>query len=137
MAVTTTPGFSRAQIVLHWLIAALVLFQLVFGESMAEVIDAAEEGETVSSLDAVLGTAHYWFGIAILVLVGIRLVLRLNTGVPGPAADANPLLDLAARATHWAFYALLVAVPVLGLMGYYFGDPWARSTSWPSPPSSS
>lgn len=126
MATKTAPGFSRAQIVLHWLIAALVLFQLVFGESMAEVIDAAEEGETVSSLDSLLGTAHYWFGIAILVLVAIRLMLRLRTGVPGPAADTNPLFDLAARAMHWLFYALLVVVPVLGLMGYYFGDPWGE-----------
>jgi len=126
MAATTSPGFSRAQIVLHWLIAALVLFQIVFGESMAEVIEAAEEGETVSSLDSLLGTAHYWFGIAILVLVGVRLVLRLRTGVPAPANGANPLLDLAPRAMHWLFYALLVVVPVLGLLAYYFGDPWGE-----------
>lgn len=120
------PGFSRAQIILHWLIAALVVFQLLFAEAMEEMVEAAEEGERLSAGDAFLGTAHYWFGIAILVLVGIRLVLRLRTGVPGPAADTNPFLDLAGRAMHWLFYALLVVVPVLGLLAYYTGDPWGE-----------
>ena len=126
MAATTSPGFSRFQIVLHWLIAALVVFQIVFAEAMEEMVEAAEEGERLSASDPILGTAHYWFGLAILVLVGIRLVLRLRTGVPGPAADANPLFDLAARAMHWLYYALLVVVPVLGLLAYYFGDPWGE-----------
>ncbi len=36
--------YSTLQIALHWLIAAAVLFQLVFGESMTNVVDAAEEG---------------------------------------------------------------------------------------------
>ena len=39
-------GYSSLQIALHWSIAALVLVQLLFGESMTTVVDAAEEGTT-------------------------------------------------------------------------------------------
>ena len=47
-------GYTIYQIGLHWLIAALVFAQLVFGESMTEFVEAAEEGEPASALDATL-----------------------------------------------------------------------------------
>ena len=119
-------GYTGIQIGLHWLIAALVFFQLVFGESMTAMIDAAEEGEAVSASDQILGTAHYWVGIAILALALARVVVRLRTGAPEHAGDANPMLQLAATAMHGLFYVLLFAVPVVGLLGYYFGDPWGE-----------
>ena len=119
-------GYTGVQIGLHWLIAAMVFFQLVFGESMTTVIDAAEEGGSVSAQDQVLGTAHFWVGIAILMLALARFAVRLRAGAPEHAGDANPLLQLAATAMHWLFYVLLFAVPVLGLLGYYFGDPWGE-----------
>ena len=118
MDVQKPAGYSSIQIGLHWLIAALVLFQLLFGESMVAATDAAEEGQVLGSTDAVLATAHYWVGISILVLVAIRFAVRLRQGAPA-AADDNPLLALAAKATHWLFYALLVIVPVTGLLTVY------------------
>ena len=71
-------GYSIYQIGLHWLIALLVFAQLIFGESMTEAIEAAEEGEPVSALEGNLADMHYYFGIAILALVAVRLVLRLK-----------------------------------------------------------
>ena len=118
-------GYSILQIGLHWLIAALVLVQLVFGESMAEFVEAAEEGEAVSALDARLAGVHYYFGLAILALVAVRLVLRFRRGAP-PAPDANPALELAGKVSHWLFYALLVVAPITGLLGYYLGDPFGE-----------
>jgi cytochrome b561 len=108
-------GYAPIQIGLHWLIAALVLFQLVFGESMVTATEAAEEGTALGATDAILATAHYWAGISVLVLVAVRLFVRLRMGAPAPA-QGNPLLVLAAKATHWLFYILLVAVPVTGLI---------------------
>jgi cytochrome b561 len=125
-------GYSTLQIGLHWLIAALVLVQLVFGESMTEFVEAAEEGEPVSALDANLAGVHYYFGIAILVLVAARLLLRFRRGTP-PAPDANAALELAGRISHWLFYALLVVVPITGLLGYYFGDPFGEIHSLAKP----
>lgn len=120
MSQTTSPGYSTAQIALHWLIAALVLFQLVFGESMVAVFDAAEEGGTASPSDVLLSGGHYWVGIAILVLVVARLGLRLMTG-PHQTRPTS-LVDWAAFGLHWLFYALLFLVPISGLMTLYVNE---------------
>jgi len=120
MQTTSSNGYTGIQIGLHWLIAALVLFQLVFGESMVAVVDAAEEGTTASPGDVWLSGAHYWVGISILCLVALRLVLRLTSPAPAPAPSS--LLDWAATAMHWMFYVLLFLVPVSGLMALYVSD---------------
>ncbi len=80
MVSSTRQGYSGLQILLHWVIAALVLFQLIFGESMAEVKDALEEGLVPDPAEQTMADAHYWVGIAILVLVGLRIILRLVQG---------------------------------------------------------
>lgn len=122
MSRTTQPGYSALQILLHWVIAALVLFQLVFGESMSMVSRAARRGETAAASDITLASAHYWVGIAILVLVALRLVVRLTQGAPAPASDAGSLMARAATAGHILFYVLLVAVPVTGLLAVYVSN---------------
>jgi cytochrome b561 len=129
----TDQGYTLYQIGLHWLIAALVLVQLLFGESMTTVIDAAEEGGPVSPLDANLAGLHYYVGIAILALVAIRLALRLKNGAPPPPPETSGLIELAGKLSHWLFYALLVAVPVTGLLGYYYGDPYGALHSLAKP----
>jgi cytochrome b561 len=115
-------GYSSLQISLHWLIAALVAFQLIFGEGMTNVRDAAEEGTTPSNLDFAVSLGHYWFGIAILVLVLARLALRLKEGTPPPALTTPTWMDWAAKLVHWAFYVMLFAMPVLGLLTIYVSD---------------
>ena len=115
-------GYSGLQVSLHWVIAMLVLFQLVFGESMAEAIEAAEEGEKVSGADLFLSGAHYWVGIAVLALVAIRLGIRLWQGAPVSAPNEASWASRAATAMHWLFYALLFAVPVSGLLAIYVSD---------------
>ena len=112
------PGYSSIQIALHWTIAALVLFQLLFGESMVAATDAAETGEALAGKDAAFATAHYWVGIAVLVLVALRLGIRVRSG-GATTADSNVVLAWLAKATHWTFYALLVIVPVSGLLTVY------------------
>lgn len=123
MAKKTVSGYSTIQIALHWLIVAAVLFQLVFGESMTNVVDALEEGNVPSAGDLQLSSAHFWIGIVILVLLAIRLAMRVSMGAP-EVIGAPGLATLAASAMHWLFYALLVIVPVTGLLAKYVGDPW-------------
>jgi cytochrome b561 len=117
-------GYSSMQIALHWLIAILVIFQLAFGESMGSLVDAVEDGDTISATDQILGTAHYWVGLIILALVALRFAVRVASGAPSPEKSAPSWMQLAARISHVLFYMLLVATPVLGLLGYYFGEPW-------------
>lgn len=117
-------GYSSLQIGLHWIIAALVLFQLLFGESMKAMVDASEEGRTLSPADLTMGNLHYWIGLAILALVVVRLAVRLFRGAPAPSQAAPGWMLLAARTSHILFYALLFATPVLGLLAFYVGDPF-------------
>jgi cytochrome b561 len=129
----TRVGYSTYQIALHWVIALLVLFQLVFGESMKMVVDAAERGRQLSAADQTMGSAHYWVGIAILALVVLRLALRLAAGAPAPTGKSPRWMHLAAGASHALFYVLLLATPVLGLLAFYVGDPWGDIHSWSKP----
>lgn len=115
-------GYSSPQIALHWLIAALVAFQLIFGEGMTNVRDAAEEGTTPSNLDFAVSLGHYWFGSAILVLILARLALRLKQGTPPRALTTPTWMEWAAKLVHWAFYVMLFAMPVLGLLTIYVSD---------------
>lgn len=120
----TRAGYSSYQIALHWIIAVLVLFQLFFGESMTTVQDAAEEGTVLTPTDQALSSAHYWVGLAILALVLIRFVMRLASGAPEPAESAPSWMQVAALVSHWLFYLLLLATPIVGLLAFYLGDPW-------------
>ena len=126
-------GYTIYQIGLHWLIAALVFMQLIFGESMTEAIDAVEEAKPVSALTGNLAGMHYYLGIAILALVAVRLALRLKNGAPPPPTEISRAIELAGSVSHWLFYALLVVVPVTGLLGYYYGDPYGEWHSYAKP----
>lgn len=117
-------GYSSLQIAMHWVIAALVLFQLFFGESMTTVVDAKEEGGVVSGMDETLGLAHYWVGIAVLALIVLRIVIRFIHGAPMPANQSPRWMQMLASASHGLFYLLLVATPIVGLLAFYVGDPW-------------
>ena len=85
---------------------------------MVAATDAAETGEALAGKDAALATAHYWVGIAVLVLVALRLGIRVRSGGV-TTAGSNVVLAWLAKATHWTFYALLVIVPVSGLLTVY------------------
>jgi cytochrome b561 len=115
-------SYSLAQILLHWTIAGLVVWQLVFGENLPHASRLLRRGETVDATTAFLADSHIWVGFAILALVTVRLILRLIQGAP-PAIETSPLLERAATAAHAAFYFLLFAMPVTGILAYYFRLP--------------
>lgn len=120
MARAQKGGYSGMQILLHWLVAALVLFQLIFGESMGEAMEEVAEGKAVSATEQLMADAHYWIGIAILALVGLRLLLLLVRGAPAPFGRGWGVI--AARIVHGIFYLLLIAVPVSGLLAIYVSE---------------
>ena len=116
-------GYSYLQVTLHWAIAALVFYQLVFGEDIKRYHRAldkylTEGGDAPSTATVIGGNLHIYIGVAILALVVIRLALRLTVGVP--AAVPGPALQVkAGEALHWLFYLLLFAMPVTGLLAQY------------------
>jgi cytochrome b561 len=61
-----------------------------------------------------LVSIHKPLGVAILVLALIRLAVRLRYGAPALPADLPQPMKLAAVASHYALYALMIAMPLLG-----------------------
>lgn len=57
---------------------------------------------------------HKPLGIAILVLVLIRLAVRLRRGAPPLPTDVPEPLKLAAYLSHYLPYTLLIAMPLIG-----------------------
>jgi cytochrome b561 len=86
-----------------------------------------------SSFDMQLASLHYYFGIAILALVGIRLIARIARVVPSAHPDTPYWTDMAARLAHGLFDVLLVGLPVTRLLGYYVEGPYADIHAWAKP----
>lgn len=111
-------SYTFGQILLHWSIAALVIWQLVFGEEM----EVLEHPESADATELFLANSHIWVGFAILGLAVLRIALRVVQGAP-PPIETGRVTALLARVSHAAFYVLLIAVPVTGILGYYFHLP--------------
>ncbi|POF29684.1 cytochrome b [Roseibium marinum] len=120
MSKTQPAAYSPVHILIHWAIAALILFQLVFGESMKDLERALRGDGTPDAVTAFMGNAHIWVGIAVLVLTVLRLVVRARFGVPAPV-PASRLQELAARAVHGLLYLLMIVVPLTGLAAWFGG----------------
>ncbi len=110
-------GYSRLQIRLHWVVAVLVILQLVFGEGIAPDFDSMLESGVAAYSAASI--AHIVAGVAIGLLMLWRLSVRLTRGVPPEGAG---ITGLAGKAAHWLFYAILIAAPVAGLVAWFGGS---------------
>ncbi|MEY4697538.1 MAG: hypothetical protein RIT14_1966 [Pseudomonadota bacterium] len=115
----TPKGYSRVQIGLHWIMAVLILLQLIFGEGIGTAWRALQQ-TGVASYDA-QALAHIGFGAAILLLALWRLWVRATRGVPAVPEVEPVALRLAANAGHWAFYVLMIGVPLTGLLAWFGG----------------
>lgn len=92
----------------------LILFNLLFPQGM---------GGTGLDLGFVPpASVHIGVGIAVLALAAIRLVLRLAFGVPPEPLGAPWFFRVLARVGQWIFYLLFFAMPITGLLAYYYGD---------------
>ncbi len=111
-----TQGYALPARIMHWLTAALVVVMLIVG-----VIIANEWGGKAQDF---LYSLHKSTGALVLVLVLVRLAYRLGHKPPPLPDDIPDLQKLAAQATHWALYALLIIQPLLG---------WAGTSAYPAP----
>ncbi|MGH8145075.1 MAG: cytochrome b [Rhodanobacteraceae bacterium] len=101
-----TPGmFALSARVLHWLMAAMILAMLFIGIGM--VASVSERHEWLLDI-------HKPLGIAILILVVVRIAVRLRNPPPSLPADLPALQKLAAHVSHWLLYALMILMPLIG-----------------------
>ena len=97
--------FTLLQRALHWIMALCLLAMLFIGVGMVS---------TIMPKYLALVSIHKPLGIAILVLALIRLAVRLRYGTPPLPADLPEPMKLAARLSHYALYALMIAMPLIG-----------------------
>lgn len=100
------PAYSLTARVLHWIVAILVLSMIPFGLIMVR-LDAGPTQDLLFNL-------HRSIGAALLPLMLVRLVWRLqNPPAPLPA-EIPAIQRAAAHTTHWALYTLMILQPLIG-----------------------
>jgi cytochrome b561 len=97
--------FTLLQRLLHWVMAVCILAMFFIGVGMVS---------TVMPKYVPLLATHKSLGIAILLLALIRLVTRLRYGAPSLPIDLPEPMKLAAHLSHYALYALMVGMPLIG-----------------------
>ena len=115
----STEGYSRAQIVLHWLVALLIVPQFLFEDAISTAWRAYRRGAE-AEFD-IMVPAHVAAGALIFGLVVWRLVLRARRGAPPPPETEPYLQRLASRLVHAALYLLLLALPFSGAAAWFGG----------------
>lgn len=89
--------------ILHWLIVGLVIWQFVLGWRAEDL--------PVSMARLQLLATHKALGMTVLMVMLLRLAWRLLDGAPAIPPSRTRLL---AQITHYAFYMVLIAVPMSG-----------------------
>jgi cytochrome b561 len=101
-------SFGLVSRLLHWGIMLLVIGMLALGQRL----DAMQPGLA----NLWLYGLHKTLGLTVLALMLARLGWHAFSPPPRPLA--RPGWELwAARAAHWGFYALLIAIPLTGWAG--------------------
>jgi cytochrome b561/polyisoprenoid-binding protein YceI len=98
--------YTTVAIILHWLIAAAILFQIILGWRMGD----GPKGATTYAIFQL----HKSIGITILVLSLGRLAWRLFNKPPPHPAGQPRWETIASQVVHVAFYVIMIGLPVTG-----------------------
>lgn len=127
-------SYPRASVALHWVLAALLIAQLVLGWWMVDL------PKSPTGLRAGWFNVHKSMGIVLATLVALRLAWRASHPVDEPAG-APTWQRAVAQATHGMLYACMLLMPVSGFLGStftrypirFFGAPLALPhADWPA-----
>ena len=102
--------YHPALVVLHWTLALLIIAALTLGALVMVKIPNTDP----MKFEAL--RSHMGGGMAILVLMLARLVIRSRSEHPQPATAGHPLLDKLAWASHRLFYATVFAMAGSGII---------------------
>jgi cytochrome b561 len=107
--IKTIQRYNTVAIILHWVTALLILYMLIWGEGLIK--DQHSGNPPIKALDP---TLHVSLGLLILILTFARLAWRWMN--PPPADVPMPVWQTtASHALHWAFYAMLILIPLTGI----------------------
>jgi cytochrome b561 len=104
--------YTKTAVVLHWLIAVLIIVNVVLGLSA----DYLPDDWVRLDIDT-----HKSIGITVLGLAIMRVLWRLTHKPPPFPADYPRRDRIAAHVAHYALYALIFALPLSG---------WIHDSAW-------
>ncbi|MGP1282575.1 MAG: cytochrome b [Parasphingopyxis sp.] len=107
--------YTKVAMTLHWIIAILVIANIGLAE-LTEDLSREARGPYMD--------VHKAFGITVLVLTLARIAWRLGHKPPPMPASMPAWQTATARITHFAFYLLLLALPLSG---------WLWMSTYPAP----
>jgi cytochrome b561 len=113
--------YSNPAVAFHWITATLVVIQVILGFSFAEFMERGPARAEVF-------TWHKTLGATILLLSIARLIYRLKNPPPPFPPELPEWERVAAVWNHRAFYFLLIALPLTGLIAVS-----GRADNWFTP----
>lgn len=99
--------YSKRMVIVHWLTLALLVAAWFLGDELDEA--RHEQGATIAGY-----IVHALVGGAVLLFTLARLYFRSKDGTPLPVGQS--LMDKVAKGVHHGLYAVLVLLPVSGMM---------------------
>jgi cytochrome b561 len=112
--------YSLSSRILHWLMAAIIIFLLGLGIYMTEFLskEASNRMEVYS--------LHKSLGVMILVLIFVRIINRLIYKAPALPQTMSKIEIILSNLAHLGLYFLMIIVPFSGyLMSNSYGYPVA------------
>ena len=101
-----TQRYTGVAIGLHWLIGLMILGSFGVGLYMVDL--------SLSPTKLRLYSWHKWAGVTIFTLVLIRCLWRITHAAPALPPEMPKWQRLAAEASHYLLYALMIAIPLSG-----------------------
>jgi cytochrome b561 len=99
--------YGTGAMIFHWLIAALLIANICLGLYFADLPRSDPWKFELTQL-------HKSIGLTVLVLSVLRLFWRLSHPAPPLPTDLYWGVRVAARASHYLFYFLIIAIPLSG-----------------------
>lgn len=106
MAGKSQPWYGVPAIILHWLMAVMLLAQLLLGMTMSRIADQWLAFELIQ--------LHKSIGFTLLGLLAIRVGWRAGHPPPALPVDMPPVERAAARLVHLLLYLLMLVLPLTG-----------------------
>ena len=116
--------WTSTNILIHWTIVGLLACQAVTQLGISEFHRGTEAGVPPGAAASALGIAHMIVGSAIFLLMVWRMADLQRHGRP-PHPPGEPGWSKAlATANHWAFYGILLAMPIAGALAFFLDLNW-------------
>ena len=126
MATTAHPRATRrytsVAIVLHWLMALLIIWQIWIGIWMSDAID--DPATQAAAYEAF--QFHKSLGLTLLVLTVLRVIWRLTHIFPTLPAHMPRWHAASARLSHFLLYGFMLIIPLSGWL--YVSTGWNSDT---------